>query len=520
MLAVTGGENVTLTMELRHLPSWVKSELSKILELQRGWREVMGRIPAQPWVPGQPLPTDQHYIKRYLPSDIFLVEDECNKRGRCGFEVLLEEWGTSGRIRATLNDLLNILDQAKLYRAMDYITVHVLKGEAPARDDENLEDLNNSLPSESTQDCLWIEVDQELTLQQGDPPRLTETYSSQAYAPMLNHQETTVMGAVQPTQSEKMVEKTVSDFPAIEIEHSNSLTHFPYYVLKEAANSFPDLSIDYGGTRLGEGAFGTVYKAKIIINDAVQTVAVKRLNMGEMRVDQQFKMEIDVLSRCIHENVVRLEGYSCDGPQWCLLYAFMANGSLQDRLACLGGSKPLNWETRLSITSGTAEGIAYLHTYQQQPLVHRDIKSANILLDEHFVPKVGDFGLVKLGGGGTHTRTLVKTTTVFGTSAYMAPEAFRGDVSVKMDTFSYGIVMFELLTGLPPYDEHREGCDLLSYILETESENEELIDKTFGTAVDMGLALQLFELAEKCTADKRKRPTMVQVVQSLKKLIA
>ncbi|PSN36241.1 putative serine/threonine-protein kinase PBL21, partial [Blattella germanica] len=102
----------------------------------------------------------------------------------------------------------------------------------------------------------------------------------------------------------------------------------------------------------------------------------------------------------------------------------------------------LGWETRLNIALGTARGILYLHSAYEKPLIHRDIKSANILLDEHMTPKLGDFGLVRLGKHQGNSMTM--TTTVLGTSAYMAPEAFRGDVSVKLDTFSFGVVSFEI----------------------------------------------------------------------------
>ncbi|CAG2066561.1 unnamed protein product, partial [Timema podura] len=122
----------------------------------------------------------------------------------------------------------------------------------------------------------------------------------------------------------------------------------------------------------------------------------------------------------------------------------------------------LPWQLRLQIALGTSRGILHLHTAYEKPLIHRDIKSANILLDQDLQPKLGDFGLVRLGSSGQQSQSVAMTTTVFGTSAYMAPEAFRGDVSVKLDTFSFGVVLLELLTGLPPYDEGREGCDLVS----------------------------------------------------------
>lgn len=114
----------------------------------------------------------------------------------------------------------------------------------------------------------------------------------------------------------------------------------------------------------------------------------------------------------------------------------------------------------MAIILGTAKAVAYLHTAFDIPLIHRDIKSANILLDCTRKPKLCDFGLIK----PTPNQNTITGTSVFGTSAYMAPEAFRGDISVKLDTFSFGVVILELLTGLPPLDENREGCDIVRSI--------------------------------------------------------
>ncbi|KAK8394928.1 hypothetical protein O3P69_006011 [Scylla paramamosain] len=472
MQALTAGDGngsgVTLTSELRLLPSWAKSQLAHILEVTHGWREVMGRVPGHPWAPGMPLPEGEHYPRKYSSDDIHLVSEECGRDRREGFEVLVEEWGTSGRKRPTVSDLVSILQVAKLYRAMDYLIVTVLKGEA--------------LPRQEGDSDAEDQLDQ--ALEEGSQTHYRFIYGGSSY------REDQVHPGVEDSQG----------------------------TIKEITNKFSDLPYDVGGNKLGEGAFGTVYLARVVLGGREKKVAVKRLASGENKVEDQFKTEIEVLSRCIHENLLPLVGYSCDGPDWCLVYDYMANGSLQDRLACLGGSPPLGWQLRVAIGEGAAQGIVYLHTHQERPLVHRDIKSANILLDEHFTPKVGDFGLVRLGSGGTHTATLIKTTTVFGTSAYMAPEAFRGDISVKMDTFSFGIVLLELLTGLPSYQEEREGCDLLSYVQESEAEPAELLDEKAGQW-DSGVAIQLFGLADLCTEFKKRRPTMVQTLHNYRKII-
>ncbi|XP_042216335.1 interleukin-1 receptor-associated kinase 4-like isoform X2 [Homarus americanus] len=518
-----GSPQVSMMSELRFLPPWAKSQLAHILEVTHGWREVMGRVPSAPWTPGDPIPEGLHYPRKYSSDDIHLISEECGRDRREGFEVLLEEWGTSGRCRPTVQDLVSLLRLTKLYRAMDYLTMDVLHGEPLPRlggDNDPVEDLDKVLEDglNSQQNFMYIheagacgevkENPSTCDINKDSHKNLmsTTTHIIDDRTRVMDPSGNTTLEHSQAGESLHLDAEVLQDL------QSSGFTHFSYSLLKEITNNFCDVPLDLGGYKLGEGAFGMVYLAKIFHEDHEKKVAVKRLNSGEIKVEEQFKTEIEVLSRCIHENLLPLEGFSCDGPDWCLVYAYMANGSLQDRLACCGGSKPLDWQTRVCIGEGSVRGIVHLHTYQERPLVHRDIKSANILLDKNFTPKVGDFGLVRLGGSGTHTRTLIKTTTVFGTSAYMAPEAFRGDISVKMDTFSFGIVLLELLTGLPSYDEEREGCDLLSHVQESEAEVADLLDISAGTW-DIEVASQLFALAELCTEAKRKRPTMVQILR-------
>lgn len=521
-----GGCGVMMSSELRLLPSWAKSQLAHILEVTHGWREVMGRVPHAPWTPGDPIPEDVHYPLKYTSDDIHLISEECARDRREGFEVLLEEWGTSGKRRPTVRDLVALLQLSKLYRAMDYLTINVLNGEALPRQegDKNVDDELDKALEEGLETHLSF-IHEADTCEVKDNPEAYDTRELSNNDLMVSRAEimndrTKVMGATENMTSTEVlvVESPPLDTQVLQNLESSVFTEFSYPFLKKITNNFCDVPVDLGGYKLGEGAFGVVYLAKLFQPGWEKKVAVKRLNSGEIRVQEQFQTEIKVLSRCIHENLLSLEGFSCDGPDWCLVYAYMANGSLQDRLACFAGSEPLSWQTRIQIGEGAARGIVHLHTYQERPLVHRDIKSANILLDKDFTPKVGDFGLVHLGGTGTNTRTLIKTTTVFGTSAYMAPEAFRGDISVKMDTFSFGIVLLELLTGLPSYDEEREGCDLLSHIQESEAEVGELLDAKAG-AWDMDVASQLFALAELCTESKKKRPTMVQVLHDFSNIL-
>ncbi|TMS05252.1 Interleukin-1 receptor-associated kinase 4, partial [Larimichthys crocea] len=206
--------------------------------------------------------------------------------------------------------------------------------------------------------------------------------------------------------------------------------------------------------------------------------------LEELRV--QFNQEIQILQTLSHENLVDMVGFSCDGQYPCLVYALMANGSLLNRLACMQGTPPLSWRQRCSIAEGTARGLDYLHNNHH---VHRDIKSANILLDEQFVAKISDFGL---------TRASAKRTST--------------------------TVLLEILSGLPPADENREPQLLMEARYDIEDEEDELtledfLDKKMG-ALDMGQVQSVYSLACNCLEDrKNRRPVSKQVLLELQGVV-
>ncbi|XP_032457556.1 pelle-like serine/threonine-protein kinase pik-1, partial [Nasonia vitripennis] len=170
-----------------------------------------------------------------------------------------------------------------------------------------------------------------------------------------------------------------------------------------------------------------------------------------LQLEQSFR-EIKILNSSPHENILPLYAYSIGGEAPCLVYQYMKNGSLEDRLHLKHGSNPLNWIQRLEIAKGIARGLQYLHTIRDKPLIHGDIKSANILLDKNFEPKIGDFGLAREGSPDDS----LKVSKIQGTRPYLPEEyIFKGTLSTKIDTYSYGIVLFELATGLSAYDKSR-----------------------------------------------------------------
>lgn len=203
---------------------------------------------------------------------------------------------------------------------------------------------------------------------------------------------------------------------------------------------------------LGEGGFGRVYKGRL--ESTGQVVAVKQLDRNGLQGNREFLVEVLMLSLLHHPNLVNLIGYCADGDQRLLVYEFMPLGSLEDHLHDLPPDKePLDWNTRMKIAAGAAKGLEYLHDKASPPVIYRDLKSSNILLDEGYHPKLSDFGLAKLGPVGDKTHV---STRVMGTYGYCAPEyAMTGQLTLKSDVYSFGVVFLELITGRKAIDNNR-----------------------------------------------------------------
>ncbi|KAM7463047.1 hypothetical protein LguiA_031168 [Lonicera macranthoides] len=203
---------------------------------------------------------------------------------------------------------------------------------------------------------------------------------------------------------------------------------------------------------LGEGGFGRVYKGRL--ENTGQVVAVKQLDRNGLQGNREFLVEVLMLSLLHHDNLVNLIGYCADGDQRLLVYEFMPLGSLEDHLHDLPPNKePLDWNTRMKIAAGAAKGLEYLHDKANPPVIYRDLKSSNILLDKGYHPKLSDFGLAKLGPVGDKTHV---STRVMGTYGYCAPEyAMTGQLTLKSDVYSFGVVFLELITGRKAIDNTR-----------------------------------------------------------------
>ncbi|KAJ6997192.1 hypothetical protein NC653_013688 [Populus alba x Populus x berolinensis] len=214
---------------------------------------------------------------------------------------------------------------------------------------------------------------------------------------------------------------------------------FTYDELAAATNGFDQANL------LGQGGFGYVHKG-VLPNG--KDIAVKSLKLGSGQGEREFQAEVDIISRVHHRHLVSLVGYCIAGGQRMLVYEFVPNKTLEHHLH--GKGLPvMDWPTRLRIALGSAKGLAYLHEDCHPRIIHRDIKAANILIDNNFEAMVADFGLAKLSSDNyTHV-----STRVMGTFGYLAPEyASSGKLTDKSDVFSYGVMLLELITGKKPVD--------------------------------------------------------------------
>ncbi|XP_059640750.1 leucine-rich repeat receptor protein kinase HPCA1 [Cornus florida] len=287
---------------------------------------------------------------------------------------------------------------------------------------------------------------------------------------------------------------------------------FSYDELKKCTSHFSD------SNEIGSGGYGKVYRGALL---GGQLVAIKRAQQGSMQGGVEFKTEIELLSRVHHKNLVGLVGFCFEQGEQMLVYEFMPNGTLRESLSGKSGIH-LDWKRRLRIALGSARGLAYLHDLADPPIIHRDVKSTNILLDEHLTAKVADFGLSKLVSDSTkgHVSTQVK-----GTLGYLDPEYYMTQqLTDKSDVYSFGVVMLELITARQPIEKGKYIVREVRLVMDRTDEEHyglrEIMDPSLRSTTYLVGFGRFLDLAMQCVEESAPdRPTMSEIVKTLETIL-
>ncbi|KAK2365819.1 putative serine/threonine-protein kinase PIX7 [Trifolium repens] len=301
---------------------------------------------------------------------------------------------------------------------------------------------------------------------------------------------------------------------------SPNLYQFTYQDLKVATKNFlPELF-------LGEGGFGSVYKGWITLNERSRLeipIAVKTLDANGLQGHKEWEAEINHLGALWHPNLVKLIGYCIEDEHRVLVYEFMPRGSLENYLFNRHRT-PLTWGVRMKIMLGAAKGLAFLHEESKKPLIYRDFKTSNILLDSEFNAKLSDFGLAKDAPVGDKTHV---STQVIGTRGYVDPEyVMTGHLTSKNDVYSFGVVLLEMLTGRKAIDQRRPKNEqflvewVKPFLKQHGGEFYQIMDPNVEGQYTKRAAYKAIKIAVNCIyRDLKSRPLMSEVVKELKNIL-
>lgn len=305
--------------------------------------------------------------------------------------------------------------------------------------------------------------------------------------------------------------RAVDQVPTVipEVSHLGWGHWYTLRELEDSTNGFADENV------IGEGGYGIVYHG--VLKDNTH-IAIKNLLNNKGQAEREFKVEVEAIGRVRHKNLVRLLGYCAEGAHRMLVYEYVDNGNLEQWLhGDVGPCSPLTWEIRMNIILGTAKGLTYLHEGLEPKVVHRDIKSSNILIDKQWNSKVSDFGLAKLLG----SESSYITTRVMGTFGYVAPEyASTGMLNERSDVYSFGILIMEVITGRNPVDYSRppEEVNLVDWLKKMVSNRnaEGVLDPKLPEKPSSRALKRALLVALRCTdPNAQKRPKMGHVIHML-----
>lgn len=307
--------------------------------------------------------------------------------------------------------------------------------------------------------------------------------------------------------------------PSPSPKRRNCSSVFTLKEMEKATCSFTDENL------IGKGGFGRVYKGTLRNGEVV---AIKKMELPPFKQadgEHEFRVEVDILSRLDHPNLVTLIGYCADGKHRFLVYEFMPNGNLQDLLNGISEVK-MDWPLRLKVALGAARGLAYLHSSSAVgiPIVHRDFKSTNILLSEYFEAKISDFGLAKLMPNG---EDIYATTRVLGTFGYFDPEyASTGKLTLQSDVYAFGVVLLELLTGRRALELNQGTAEQnlilqVRHLLNDRKKLRKVIDPDMAkSSYSMESVAMFADLASRCVRiEGSARPSMAECVKELQHII-
>ncbi|XP_076937051.1 leucine-rich repeat receptor protein kinase HPCA1-like [Bidens hawaiensis] len=286
---------------------------------------------------------------------------------------------------------------------------------------------------------------------------------------------------------------------------------FSFEELNKYTNNFAE------SNNIGTGGYGTVYRGSLPNG---QLIAIKRSKQGSTQGGLEFKTEIELLSRVHHKNLVSLVGFCFDQGEQMLVYEYIVNGTVKDSLSGRSGIR-LDWIRRLRIALGAAKGLQYLHDLADPPIIHRDVKTNNILLDERLVAKVADFGLSKSLGDANRTHV---TTQVKGTMGYMDPEYYMTQqLTEKSDVYSFGVVLLELITARNPIEKGKYIVREVKQAMDTSKELynlHDVLDPTIGLNSQLKGLERFVDVALQCVEERGdRRPTMSDVVKEIESIM-
>ncbi|CAG4967397.1 unnamed protein product [Parnassius apollo] len=480
-------------MYIYQLPFEVNKELCRLLDSDDNWKELAG------------------VHMKYSPFDVNEIEQVAKRQASSPTAQLFIQWGQLNHrveelfillyrmkhipalrclvpvVDSRFHRLLSKQDSSKGVRCNDTAGINENANQQTAKADENYSSI--PIPVMLIQKGIQIPVSSKVS--NGVSPNDESSVDTST--------NNTSTNDTKPSGLDDELIKKISAIPMVDYEE-----------LKIATNNWSDNNL------LGRGGFGQVYKGVWKLS----AVAVKRLRNNDGRSNKELIGEM-CLNQYRHDNILPLYGYSLGGPEACLVYQYMAGGSLEQRLRCKTIHPPLTWSQRYKIAHGVARGLQYLHTMAGTPLIHGDIKPANILLDQCIMPKIGDFGLARKGPYGEE-RTHLKVSRVHGTRPYLPDEYLRSHyLSPAVDVFSYGVVMLELATALPAMERTR-AVQLLSDFMHLQ--NREGVD--FATLEDRNirgtpnsnptLCREFAAIGLHCTQyNRQERPTMLEVYKRL-----